>query len=100
MVNEIVLGRTITEKCGFDYEIIKQFDNDSLIFILENSKKIEFEKESKLIKIIFKSAKLIKDYFIITGEDSSEYFIWGGKLYLNANQFGNYVNKKKLNAVY
>jgi hypothetical protein len=100
MADKIALRKTISEKCGFDYEIIKHFNNNSLVFILGNSKKIEFEKEGELIKIIFKGAKLMRDYFKVVKEDSSSYNIWGGRLYININQFGNYINKKKLNTFF
>jgi hypothetical protein len=92
MHNRVVKSETLGEKCGIDREVINNFSGDSIMFILKNKKRIEFERKDNLLEIHLKG-KLIKDYFKITGEKSNSYHVWGGRLYLDFKSFKNYISK-------
>ncbi len=75
---------------------------DEAVCFLDNEKiksfYILFDDTGNTLKgVIFKRARLIKNYFFVTGEENSEYKgkIVNGELFLELNQIENYVSKKE-----
>ncbi len=94
--------KTLANKFFMDEISLENFSNQAISFLIySNPKHFEIVFDSISPRIIFKKAKLIKDYFNVTGENNSEYKekIKSGKLYLTRNQFENYISRKRKSGI-
>jgi len=93
----ILHRRNLADKFHVDVNALNSFSEDAIDFLI-NQKQKHFEILFDAIepRVVFKKAKLFRDYFDVTGHKSSSYKICNGRLSLTLNRFENYISKKNV----